>query len=191
MVRRAAASGIPANIFRPGNITGDSRSGLCAPDKNHFLLLLKGFLQMKTAPDWKRAVEMTPVDILAEAIVQLSRENPGFHVFNLNNPHQITWLEYLTRVKASGFDLQIMNARQWRDEYLARVDENNAIFPFKELYLKQREDLLQTEPPPTPAHNAGATQETLRRLGVAYPSSYDQPLDQVISYLRTTGFLPL
>ncbi|MCX6912760.1 MAG: hypothetical protein NT167_06905 [Verrucomicrobia bacterium] len=84
-----------------------------------------------------------------------------------------------------------MNAQQWRDEYLARVDENNAIFPFKELYMKQREDLLQTEPPPTPVHNAGTTQETLRRLGVSYPSSYDQHLAQVISYLRTTGFLPL
>ena len=46
IVHRAAALGIPANIFRPGNITGDSRSGLCPPDKNHFLLLLKGF-----APD--------------------------------------------------------------------------------------------------------------------------------------------
>jgi len=191
MVRRAAALGIPANIFRPGNITGDSRSGLCPPDKNHFLLLLKGFLQMKTAPAWKRAVEMTPVDILAQAIVQLSRENLGFHVSNLHNPHQITWVEYLTRVKALGFDLQIMNAQQWRDEYLARVDENNAIFPFKELYMKQREDLLQTEPPPTPVHNAGTTQETLRRLGVSYPSSYDQHLAQVISHLRKTGFLPL
>ena len=45
IVHRAVALGIPANIFRPGNITGDSRSGLCPPDKNHFLLLLKGFLR--------------------------------------------------------------------------------------------------------------------------------------------------
>ena len=189
IVHRAAALGIPANIFRPGNITGDSRSGLCPPDKNHFLLLLKGFLQMKTAPAWKRAVEMTPVDILAEGIVRLSLENLGSHVFNLHNPHQITWVEYLTRVKALGFDLQIIDAQQWRDEYLSRVNEDNALFPFKELYLKQREDLLKTEPPLIPANNAGAIQETLRRLGVFYPSSYDQHLAQVINYLRTTGFL--
>ena len=86
---------------------------------------------------------MTPVDILAEGIVRLSLENLGSHVFSLHNPHQITWVEYLTRVKALGFDLQIIDAQQWRDEYLSRVDENNALFPFKELYLKQREDLLE------------------------------------------------
>ena len=189
IVRRAATLGLPANIFRPGNITGDSRTGLCPPDKNHFLLVLKGLLQMKTAPAWKRAVEMTPVDILAEAIVRLSWEDIGSHVFNMHNPHQIPWEEYLSCVKALGFELQIMDARQWRDEHLARVAEDNALFPFKELYSKQREDLVPSAQPPSPANNATATQETLRGLGVYYPTSYDQHLAQVINYLRTTGFL--
>lgn len=40
----------------------------------------------------------------------------------------------LSCVKALGFELQIMDARQWRDEHLARVAEDNALFPFKELY---------------------------------------------------------
>ena len=144
---------------------------------------------MKTAPAWKRAVEMTPVDILAEAIVRLSWEDIGSHVFNMHNPHQIPWEEYLSCVKALGFELQIMDARQWRDEHLARVAEDNALFPFKELYSKQREDLVPSAQPPSPANNATATQETLRGLGVYYPTSYDQHLAQVINYLRTTGFL--
>ena len=61
--------GLPGNIYRPGNVTGNSVNGISNYANNHSWLLLKGCVQFNAAPNWNLQIEMTPVDILAKAIV--------------------------------------------------------------------------------------------------------------------------
>ena len=63
---------------------------------------------MKCAPDWKRAIEMTPVDTLAEAIVRLSLNSRGSNTFNMNNPLEMGWAEYIEALRNLGFEMEMV-----------------------------------------------------------------------------------
>ncbi len=184
---RHAEKRLPINIFRPGNITGHSVTGICPPEKNHALLLVKGCLQLKCAPDWNRPVEMTPVDTLAEAIVRLSLNSRGSNTFNMNNPQQMSWTEYIEALRKFGFAMEMVSVDEWRRR-LERIDESNALFPLREIYLKERMDLIDPESHPPAAQNSSTTQEALRKLGVSYLRDYARYLPTVVGYLKNTGF---
>jgi len=104
-LEQAARNGMDVNIFRPGNITGESETGFCRPETNHLLLLLKGCVQMKAAPDWPSGIEFTPVDVLAKGIVRLSLASGGFNIFNMHNPRQLSWREYLDSARRAGVNV--------------------------------------------------------------------------------------
>ncbi len=189
ILMRHAGKGLPVNIFRPGNITGHSVTGICPPEKNHALLLVKGCIQMKCAPDWQRFIEMTPVDALAEAIVRLSQNSRGLNTFNMNNPLELSWGEYLDALRRLGFAMERVPMGEWRKQ-LERIDETNALFPLSQLYLEERKDLIDPESHASAARGSSTTQETLRKLGVSYLSDYTRYLPILIGYLKQTGFLP-
>ncbi|MGA2223061.1 MAG: amino acid adenylation domain-containing protein [Syntrophobacteraceae bacterium] len=183
-----AEKGLPLNIFRPGNITGHSVTGVCTPGKNHALLLVKGCIEMKCAPDWNRHIEMTPVDTLAEAIVRLSLNSRGPGIFNMNNPLQIGWAEYIEVLGKLGFDMEMVSVDEWRKR-LERIDETNALFPLREVYLKERMDLIDPESHVPAAQDSSTTQEALRKLGVSYLRDYARYIPAVAGYLKNSGFL--
>ncbi len=186
---RHAAKGLPLNIFRPGNITGHSATGICPPEKNHALLLVKGCIQMRCAPDWQRCTEMTPVDILAEAMVRLSLNSRGSNTFNMNNPVEMSWEEYIKELRKLGFQIEMVPIDEWRRR-LETIDETNALFPLSEIYLKERKDLIAPESHAPTQQDASTTQEALRKLGVSYLGDYTRYVPTLIGYLKNTGFLP-
>jgi amino acid adenylation domain-containing protein/thioester reductase-like protein len=186
---RQAEKGLRVNIFRPGNITGHSATGICPPEKNHALLLVKGCFQMKCAPNWKRAVEMTPVDTLAEAIVKLSLHNQETRTFNMNNPLQMEWAEYVAALARLGFGMDLVSLDEWRGR-LEGIDETNALFPLRAIYLNERTDFIEPESHPQTSQDSSTTQKTLQDLGVLYPREYARYLPIVVDYLKKTGFFP-
>ncbi len=186
---RQAEKGLRVNIFRPGNITGHSVTGICPPEKNHALLLVKGCIQMKCAPNWKRAVEMTPVDTLAEAIVKLSLHlhEKGTHTFNMNNPFQMEWMDYVAALARLGLGMDLVSFDTWRGR-LEGIDETNALFPLRAIYLNERKDFIDPESHPHTSQDSATTQKALQNLGVHYPREYTGYLPIVASYLKKTGF---
>lgn len=186
---RHAEKGLSVNIFRPGNITGHSVTGICPPEKNHALLLVKGCIQMKCAPNWKRAVEMTPVDTLAEAIVKLSLHNQETHTFNMNNPFQMEWAEYVAALARLGFAMDLVGFDAWRGR-LEGIDETNALFPLRAIYLNERKDFIDPESHPQTSQDSSTTQKAVQDLGVLYPREYVRYLPIVVGYLKKTGFFP-
>ncbi|RJR35907.1 MAG: amino acid adenylation domain-containing protein, partial [Desulfobacteraceae bacterium] len=182
-----AEKGLPVNIFRPGNITGHSVTGICPAEKNHALLLVKGCIQMKCAPEWNRPIEMTPVDTLAEAILRLSLSSRGPSVFNMNNPLELGWAEYIEALRKLGFDVEMVSVDEWRNR-LERIDETNALFPLRELYLQARMDLIDPESHAPATQDSSTTQAALRKLGVSYLRDYARYLQTVVGYLKESGF---
>jgi thioester reductase-like protein len=189
ILHRHAGRGLAVNVFRPGNITGHSLTGACLPDKNHALLLVKGCLQLGCAPDWPRPLEMTPVDILARALVGLALDQPGGGVFNMNNPVELDWAGYLAALGREGYPCALVGLDEWRAR-LAAADDSNALYPLRELYLGPREDLLETATRVPARQDSAHTQQALRRLGLAYPEDYGPTLRIAIGYLRESGFFP-
>ncbi|WP_176060509.1 amino acid adenylation domain-containing protein [Paraburkholderia sp. BCC1876] len=187
LVWEAAQRGIDATILRPGNITGVARSGLCLPDRNRVLLLVKGSLQLGFAPAGDTAFDFSPVDFLARAIVLCSidpqREQRAFH---FQNPQPLTWEGYLGTLSRLGYLLALEDPAVWRDRLMS-IDESNALFDVVAFYLDDSQedigDMARIE------HHVTAT--TLDRLGLAYPEKDAALLDAHFGYLVTSGFLPV
>ncbi|MGW4534965.1 amino acid adenylation domain-containing protein [Nocardia sp. NPDC004340] len=79
LVRAAAERGVPARVYRPGLITGDSRCGAAGAD-DAWWTMLRAMLVLGLAPELPDAeVAMVPVDQVAAAIVSAARKpaEPG------------------------------------------------------------------------------------------------------------------
>ena len=183
------AQGIDINIFRPGNITGDTKHGICPPEKNHALLLMKGCIQMGASPDWKRSMEMTPVDILADAIIELATTSRGVNTYNMNNPHEITWREYIDIIESDGFKMELLPVNIWKEKHLAMTDERNAMYPIREFYLKERKDIMTREWKTFSRWNSREVMEKTLLAGIHYPEKYDDYFRLILNYLKEIAFL--
>ncbi|WP_194815468.1 non-ribosomal peptide synthetase [Nocardia sp. XZ_19_385] len=74
LVRAGAQRGIPATIYRPGLITGDSRTGAAGTD-DAWWTMLRSMLVTGMAPDLPDAeIAMLPVDHVAATIVRCARQ---------------------------------------------------------------------------------------------------------------------
>ena len=190
IAENAARQGLDVNIFRPGNITGDSVAGICRPEVNHGLLLLKGCLQMGAAPDWKRSMEMVPVDILANAIVHFMLRSSGLKTYNMNNPMQIPWRDYLALLGECGFAVPTVKPSTWKENYLQRADESNAMYPLRGFYLNAKQDPLAHQWKPFFGHNSSQVQDCLSQTSIRYPRDYAPYLQVLLRYLTSSNFLP-
>ena len=73
----AESRGLPVSVLRPGNMAGSSLTGISNPDDLNYLLL-QGILDAGCAPllDTDYALDLTPVDFAAKAVVQLAAQIP-------------------------------------------------------------------------------------------------------------------
>ncbi|XP_077966537.1 uncharacterized protein LOC120348546 [Styela clava] len=116
LVMHAIESGLPATIYRPGNVSGDRvNAGWNSSDFN--LLVIRASILTGVWPDINWSVEMTPVDFLSNAIVQLSQNfSIAMHkVFHLVNPKAIDSSVLFFMICAAGYELQMVKFDDWCD----------------------------------------------------------------------------
>ncbi|RLS91040.1 MAG: amino acid adenylation domain-containing protein [Planctomycetota bacterium] len=176
--------GLDAVIARPGNITGDSRTGYSNYDHNHFWLFTKGCVQLGAYPEISSRVEMTPVDRVADKVVGLClMATSGLRVSNLSNPVSTTWPAFLSEVAAAGgFRVERFAVKDWQAR-LATIDESNALWQIRAFY---EGDLSGTQLPV----DHDATVRCLTAAGVAVSPAISELTPRYVSYLKTEGFLP-
>ncbi len=186
LLLRALENGLKVTIFRPGNITGNLQTGATHFLNNNALLFLKSCLQLGVAPLWETHIDMTPVDMLSQAIVKLSLQaNLTQNIFNLANPNLLSWKTYFTLVQQHGFNLQLVSPEEWM-ERLKNITEENALYPLRELYLENPE--LGKIGPRYQFENT-ASQKLLEKLGVSYPKHVSDMVGLYLHYLDKQGFL--
>ncbi len=182
----AAEAGLKINIFRPGNITGNLTTGATNFANNNMLLFLKSCIQLGIAPAWETHFDMTPVDMLSQAIVKLSLQTAlPKNIFNMANPNLLKWQAYFESVKQKGFNLKIISANEWM-EHLKNITEEIALYPLRELYLNNPE--LNQKGPYYHFENR-ESEKLLLDLGVSYPNKLTDITTLYLNYLETQGFL--
>lgn len=136
LMQIAAQKGILAKVYRPGNISSDSKSGYCQYQSNHVLLKLKGMLQLEEGYiSDDDILEMVPVDVLSEDIVNKSLDgDDGNVIYNVHNPETISWQEFLQAYEAHGFKVQYFNDLDRWHRIIENLDISNAMYPLLELY---------------------------------------------------------
>jgi len=121
LVLEAMNRGLPARIYRPGLLAGDSRLGISNLD-NVMSQLFRATCQIGLMPDLKWQVDVSLVDVAAQTIAHIStRTNNGAQIFHLCNPEPTSVDDLIMWVRALGIPLDIVPYARWREEMLARA----------------------------------------------------------------------
>jgi len=185
ILQRAREQGVWVNLFRPGNITFDSRNGVCQPQRNRLMLMLKGSLQLGQVPGLEMDFDLMPVDFLARFIAfHSSRHQPGQGVFNLHNPQPLRWRDYLAAFREQGRAFEVVSVEQWQDQ-LGRVDRDNALFDVLGFYL----DGFEEDIGDIGAIEHGNARAGVQRMGAEYPAKTPALLRRGCQYLSDIGFI--
>lgn len=185
ILQRAREQGVWVNLFRPGNITFDSRSGVSQPHRNRLMLMLKGSLQLGQVPALDLEFDLMPVDFLARFVAfHGSRYRAERAVFNLHNPEPLSWERYVEAFRECGGPFEMVSVAHWQRE-LQRVDRANALFDVLGFYLDGFEEDIGDI---SLIEHANA-REGVRSMGERYPEKNTALLERGCRYLREIRFI--
>ena len=182
---RAVSQGAWVNIHRPGNISFNSRNGVCRPQKNRLMLMLKGSLQLGLLPRLDLNFDLMPVDFLARFIAyHCSRFQADRNVFNLHNPQPLSWEHYLDAFSRAGHTFERVSITQWQ-QALRTVNEDNALFGVLGFYL----DRLDEDIGDTSMIRHDHARQGVQQMGEQYPEKDSALLSKGYKYLKAINFL--
>ncbi|HEV3143065.1 MAG TPA: thioester reductase domain-containing protein, partial [Gemmataceae bacterium] len=192
LVEEARSRGLPVTIFRPGHITGHSRTGVCnAQDFLHTMVLACS--QIGVAPDLKEGMDVTPVDFVSRAIVRLSqRPECTGGTYHLVNPHPLRLPVLMDWLQTQGVEVETVPLPVWRDKLtgLANGSPDDLLAPLLNFLNANNglaeEDQLRWHP----RYDCRHATSRLAELGISCPRADDELLRVYRDHLQTSGLLP-
>ncbi|MCC6191428.1 MAG: amino acid adenylation domain-containing protein [Anaerolineales bacterium] len=186
MLREAASRGLPLAVYRPGEVSGDSRTGFS--DLSHLAsALLKGSIQAGMFPALDSFLDAAPVDYVAQAIVYLmTRRQPLGRAFHLCNPRPMHAHDGYTWLRKRGYTFGVIPFDEWRWRILTDdAFPENALYPFAALLEEFTELSLQL-----PVWDTAATVKEFAGSEVACPPLDEALADVYLRYFIEAGYLP-
>ncbi|MGW8464059.1 amino acid adenylation domain-containing protein [Pseudomonas sp. CLCA07] len=185
ILERARERGVRVNLYRPGNISFNSLTGVCQPHKNRLMLMLKGSIQLGQVPAFALNFDLMPVDFLARFIAfHASRYQPEKAVFNLHNPEPLSWDDYVASFREAGREFSMVSVADWQQQ-LDRVDSDNALFGVLGFYLNGFEEDIGD----ISMIGHDNAQAGVRQMGTHYPEKSPALLRRGCDYLKEINFI--
>jgi len=184
-VRLSARRGIAASIYRPGIISGHSRTGAW----NHADLvwgLARACFTLGKIPALAGQVDVVPVDYVSRAIVHLSlHQAPDGRVFHLGNPVTYPYGEMVSVIRRLGLPVDAVPFDVWREELFRRSlegksNEWNAFLPIIEE--------VEVEQIFMPHFDASNTLAGLEGSGISCPPVGPELLGHYLEFFNREGF---
>jgi len=159
--------------------------------------MIKGFIQMGSAPNLDLMMTLTPVDYISRAIIHLSRQNTSLgKAFHLLNPQPLHVSELVNNINALGYPIQQMPYENWQASLLnIDVFKENALSPLLSLFTKKisakQQTYLETSALGSQAFNFQNTIDGLSGNSIICPSVNFKLLSIYFSYFIRSGFLDM
>lgn len=120
-----------AQILRLGNITSRYSDGLFQinPEDNAFANRLKTFLQLNMFPEYllHNYVEFTPVDLCADAIINIINNNcPNTYIYHVYNNNHVYFSELLQYLKELKFNMNIISEEDFKQKINDTISNNSS-----------------------------------------------------------------
>jgi thioester reductase-like protein len=183
LVMQARDAGIPVAIYRPGRLTGDSRSGT-SNAKDLLDSLIQTCVRLGAAPDLDLLVDMVPVDFASAALVQLSSRPESLgQTFHLGHPQPIAWRDLVAALESFGYPLRRLPFEAWTaavHHYATHRQDGRAVLSVGGLSLAELRESLIAQ------YDCRATLDT---LGVQPPAIDPALLRAGFAYLVKAGLL--
>jgi thioester reductase-like protein len=191
LVMLARSRGLPVAIYRPGMITGHSRTG--AWNTSDFTCqMLKSWVNAGFVPDLDAAMDMTPVDYVSSAIVQLSRSE-GYlgQVFHLANPKPVDVQRLYAFMRSFGYGLEPVPYNQWRATLIALAErtEEKAVRSLTPILSVEESEGAPRWVGGVPRFDCTNTLNALAHTGIRCPPVDEAVLNTYFTYLTRSGFL--
>lgn len=136
LVAEAEKRGVPVTVYRPGNISGDSRTGVCSAT-DLIGIMMRGCIDLGYAPDNDAYVDVVPIDYVSRALVNLSlRKEAIGEKYNLVNTTPMRWTSLVNMIQAVGYTLQTEPFPDWceRLRFASQRGSNNLLIPLLPLF---------------------------------------------------------
>ncbi|MFE3055053.1 amino acid adenylation domain-containing protein [Nocardia sp. NPDC059239] len=177
LVRSAADRGLPARVYRPGLITGDSRTGAAGTD-DAWWTMLRAMLVLGLAPELPDAeVAMLPVDQAAAAIVAAAAEPSGPGTVGLLPGRTLSLKSIRDELLGRGYRIDLVDPAEFANALLTAAEQPGA------------EDLLARAAALTVNYSAEVTGAP-SDPDSACPGADRVTLKRYLDYYVATGFLP-
>eukprot|EP00039_Didymoeca_costata_P013486 m.205781 g.205781 ORF g.205781 m.205781 type:complete len:984 (-) comp15790_c0_seq1:3659-6610(-) len=137
LIKLAISRGVPATIFRPGYVTGESKLGVMNTD-DYLVRLMKGCIQLGKAPSITNIINACPVDFVARAIVHITGKQESLGLsFHFDNPKRMHFLDYFAQLNIYGYDVEFVEYLTWRNQLMeaTMATKDNALYPLLHFVL--------------------------------------------------------
>jgi amino acid adenylation domain-containing protein/thioester reductase-like protein len=192
LVSIGRSRGIPTVIYRLGRITGHSQTGV-SNTNDLFFRMTKSCIQLGSAPDMDVATDVTPVDYVSKAIVQLSRQEKSLNRnFHLVNTEFLTWNTFVDWIRSYGYQLERRPYNVWLQELKQATNSgaDNALIPlmpiFNEWAVGAEDNEEEGEKVQAPFDSRNAIQD-LTSTGISCSPINKTLINRYLSYFARTG----
>ena len=186
LVKTAQSRGLPVNIYRPGNIAGDSKTGICHTSDMLFRMT-KGCIQLGVAPDNNTLVDITPVNYVSQTLIYLSQQQESVgKVFNLVNPQPVNWRDIIIWINSYGYPLKSVTNDEWTTALVNEVknSQDNALYPLMALFPEEA-----SAPSRQRKYGCQNTLSSISDSSISCPLVDRHLLTTYFSYFVSSGFL--
>ncbi|MDJ0676337.1 MAG: amino acid adenylation domain-containing protein [Calothrix sp. MO_167.B42] len=193
LVMAARSRGLPVCIYRLGMVTGHSQTGAFQPS-NMISRIIKGFIQTGYAPQWGLNMNLSPVDYVARAIANLSRQPESYgKVFHLQSPHVLSINQLVANLNSLGYPVAGIPYYQWQEKLL-NIPPENALRPMVSLFTKKVLNTQQTFIETTALVSSHMFDSRNTQLGLARTDIICSPINTLVlkaylAYFTRCGFL--
>lgn len=136
LIAEAGKRGIPVTIYRPGNISGDSRTGVCSAT-DLIGIMIRGCIGLGAAPANDDFVDVVPIDYVSKALVHLSLQ-PGSikEKYNLVNPQPSRWIDLVRLMQNAGYKIDAISFDAWCEQLRVARQQNkeNVLIPLLPMF---------------------------------------------------------
>jgi thioester reductase-like protein len=127
---KAFEAGIPVSIYRPGLITGNSRTG--GWNTEDFLYrIVRGALEAGCIPGLSRTENFLPVDVVADTVVHIATSGSNERFFHIDGFNPVSADQLIGTLNACGAALRVVPYEEWRRSINAPT---NALFPLLPIF---------------------------------------------------------
>lgn len=128
-VLEAIYEGLDAQVLRLGNITNRYSDGVFQrnTDDNAFAKRLKSYMEIGAFPKYTLAheIELTPVDLAAEAILKILNHKSDCNMFHIMDPKLLPVQSLIKTSVAMGADILPVSNQMMTDIITGILDDNN------------------------------------------------------------------
>jgi thioester reductase-like protein len=187
LVAQAGQRGLPVATYRPGPISGNSRTG--AWNKGDFVAsLVQVCLAMNAVPRLDLPADIVPVDYVSGAIVALSRQPTDFgRVYHLCNPRPAPFASIVDWARSRGYPLRSLPFEAWQAELLGLAAQFPANINSPFLPLIEDVTLEQVFMPRFACDN---TLAGLAETDIVCPPLDAELLNRYLDHLMRRGLVP-